>query len=86
MFNEIIGLTKVIGLEKRQDKNKHVENKLRQGRHTNIPCENERCGHVRSNFQDSQVLSHFWEFGILVCLAILEWGLKRQTLSKLGLF
>jgi hypothetical protein len=32
------------------------------------------------------VLSHFWEFGILVCLAILEWGLKRQTLSKLGLF
>lgn len=39
MFNEIIGLTKVIGLEKRQDKNKHVENKLRQGRHTNIPCE-----------------------------------------------
>jgi hypothetical protein len=35
MFNEIIGLTKVIGLGKRQDKNKHVENKLKQGRHTN---------------------------------------------------
>ncbi len=59
MFNEIIGLTKVIGLEKKQDKNKHVENKLRQGRHTNIPCEKERCGNVRENFQDSQVLSHF---------------------------
>jgi hypothetical protein len=72
MFNEIIGLTKVIGLEKRQDKNKHVENKLRQGRHTNIPCEKERCGNVRENFQDSQVLSHFWEFRVLICLAILE--------------
>jgi hypothetical protein len=36
MFNEIIGLTKITRLEKRQDKNKHVENKLRQGRHKQI--------------------------------------------------
>jgi hypothetical protein len=32
------------------------------------------------------VLSHFWEFRVLICLAILEWGLKGQTLFKLGLF
>jgi hypothetical protein len=74
-------------LGKRQDKNKHVENKLKQGRHTNKHSMWERkVWNVKEIFQDSQMLYHFWEFGVLICLAILEWGLKDQTFSKLGLF